>query len=199
VIASPAQVRWLNGLPVITTERTILRIAAMGEEPEIVDYVRRNRDHLQPWEPLRDQDYYDLRAWLGAAERDQDEARSGHSYRFRLILPSNPSEYIGTVSLRDIVFRALYTATLGYSLDARYQGLGLMREAVAAVAWFAFHDLNLRRIEACYMPANEKSARLLKEIGFEVEGLMRSSLQVNGKWEDHYLTSLINYEWKGQK
>lgn len=198
-IAAQPQVHWLRGLPCIMTERMLLRIAVLGEEQEIVDYVRRNREHLEPWEPARDAGYYDLEAWSGAPERDQQEARNGDAYRFRLVLKSNVSEYIGTISLRDIVFRAIYTATLGYSLDHKFQGQGLMREGVAAVTWFAFHELNLRRIEACYMPSNVRSARLLKDLGFEIEGLLRSSLQVHGKWEDHYLTSLINHEWKQER
>jgi ribosomal-protein-alanine N-acetyltransferase len=228
--------QWLameNGLPVLTTARLILRIAEPNEEPMIVDYLRRNRDHLQPWEPKRDEAYFTEVAWFGAPERDRAEALEGKAYRFRLIsLPlvaegvdsrhgvggphpspkSSPREtsfadprsqrervadkYIGTVSLRDINPWPGLNATIGYSMDHEWEGRGLMREAVAAVVRFGFEHLGLRRIEACFMPANVKSERLLTSLGFEVEGRLRSSLEVNGVWEDHKICSLINQNWR---
>jgi ribosomal-protein-alanine N-acetyltransferase len=42
------------------------------------------------------------------------------------------------------------------------------------------------------MPANTRSARLLEKLGFEKEGFARRYLYINGRWEDHVLTSLIN-------
>ena len=45
---------------------------------------------------------------------------------------------------------------------------------------------------ACYMPANQRSGALLERLGFEREGFARAYLMINGRWEDHILTSLIN-------
>lgn len=204
---------WLRmegGLPTLETERMTLRIARLGEEGKIVRYLNRNREHLQPWEPMRDDFYFTMAAWLGAPERDQKEAREGSAYRFRMLPRTDGThanamrstttdriyDYIGTVSLRDIFPWPGQSATIGYSLDHEYEGRGLMREAVAAVVRFGFEHLNLRRIEACYMPSNVRSERLLQSLGFQVEGLLRSSLEVNGKWEDHRICSLINQEWR---
>ena len=194
---------WLTmdaGLPVLHTPRLIMRIADPGEEGRIVDYLIRNQAHLQPWEPKRDRFYYTREAWIGAPERDRAEALEGRAYRFRLLGRHDGSDakgvYIGTVSLRDINPWPGLNATIGYSLDHGYEGRGLMREAVAAVIRFAFEHLNLRRIEACFMPANVRSERLLEALGFQVEGLLRSSLEVNGRWEDHRICSLINQNWR---
>ncbi|MGL4717164.1 MAG: 30S ribosomal protein S5 alanine N-acetyltransferase, partial [Aeromonas sp.] len=44
----------------------------------------------------------------------------------------------------------------------------------------------------CYMPANQRSGALLERLGFEREGFARAYLLINGRWEDHILTSLIN-------
>jgi len=185
-----------EGLPVIRTERLLLRVAALNETDKIVRYVRRNREHLLPWEPLRDERFFDESSWIGAPGRDRKEAEDNEAYRFRLILPNGDGEYIGTVSLRDIAYGPMQNGTIGYSLDHSFQGHGYMREAVAAVLTYGFDELNLRRVEACYMPANVKSEALLLSLGFEIEGLMRSSLEVNGRWEDHRLCALINQNWK---
>lgn len=185
-----------DGLPVIETERLVLRIAALNEVDKIVRYIQRNRAHLKPWEPARDERYFTESAWIGAPERDRGEALDNEAYRFRLLLPNGDGEYIGTVSLRDIAYGPMHNAIIGYSLDHGFQGHGYMREAVAAVLAYAFDELNMRRVEACFMPANERSKQLLTSLGFEIEGLLRSSLEVDGKWEDHCICSLINYDWK---
>jgi ribosomal-protein-alanine N-acetyltransferase len=44
---------------------------------------------------------------------------------------------------------------------------------------------------ANHMPGNERSARLLKSLGFEEEGYAKEYLLINGKWEDHVLNSLL--------
>ena len=48
---------------------------------------------------------------------------------------------------------------------------------------------------ANYMPDNLRSAALLKRLGFEVEGLAKNYLYINGQWRDHVLTSLTNADW----
>jgi ribosomal-protein-alanine N-acetyltransferase len=45
---------------------------------------------------------------------------------------------------------------------------------------------------ANYMPANERSGKLLSRLGFEREGLAKRYLYINGRWEDHVLTALLN-------
>jgi [ribosomal protein S5]-alanine N-acetyltransferase len=193
---------WVEDLPVLMTNRLMLRMALVGEEPEVVEYLRRNREHLRPWEPKREDHYFTAQAWVGAPERDQKEARSGEAYRFRLLdiaaatSGSKPVKYLGTISLRNIMGFPMHNATIGYSLDHSAEGQGLMREGVRAVIRFGFEYLNLRRIEACFMPNNVRSERLLTDLGFKIEGLLRSSLEVNGKWEDHNICSLINWNWR---
>ncbi len=59
---------------------------------------------------------------------------------------------------------------------------------------YAFSQLKLNRLMAAYMPRNKRSANLLKKLGFTKEGLAKKYLQINGNWEDHVLTSLLNPE-----
>jgi ribosomal-protein-alanine N-acetyltransferase len=49
---------------------------------------------------------------------------------------------------------------------------------------------------ANYIPVNERSGRLLRRLGFTVEGYARDYLLIAGKWEDHVLTALANADWK---
>ena len=71
-----------------------------------------------------------------------------------------------------------------------------MTEAVNAVVEYGFKDKNLHRIMANYIPSNVRSGNLLRRLGFTVEGYARDYLYLNGKWEDHILTSKTNPKWK---
>ena len=67
-----------------------------------------------------------------------------------------------------------------------------MQEILTAAIDYLFREQGLHRIMACYMPANLRSGALLERLGFEREGYAREYLMINGRWEDHILTSLIN-------
>ena len=67
-----------------------------------------------------------------------------------------------------------------------------MYEALKAAIEFMFTTFTLHRIQANYIPRNERSGKLLRKLGFTVEGYARDYLKINGKWEDHILTAKIN-------
>lgn len=70
-----------------------------------------------------------------------------------------------------------------------------MAEILAEALSFAFNTLKLHRIMANYVPTNERSARLLKRLGFAIEGYAKDYLYLDGTWKDHVLTSLTNPNW----
>jgi ribosomal-protein-alanine N-acetyltransferase len=53
----------------------------------------------------------------------------------------------------------------------------------------------MHRIMASYMPRNARSEAVLERLGFQKEGFAKDYLLINGKWEDHNLTSLVNPDW----
>jgi ribosomal-protein-alanine N-acetyltransferase len=50
-------------------------------------------------------------------------------------------------------------------------------------------------VAASYMPRNARSGRVLERCGFRIEGTAISYLRIDGRWEDHVLTALINPDW----
>ena len=76
---------------------------------------------------------------------------------------------------------------LRYWMGLPYAGRGHMQDAVTVLLPVAFTTLRLNRIEAATMPANAASIRVLEKCGFVREGLARSYLKINGRYEDHYL------------
>ena len=61
----------------------------------------------------------------------------------------------------------------------------------AALPW-VFAHLALHRVRAGYEPVNERSGRLLRRLGFVVEGYARDYIYTGGAWRDQILTSLVN-------
>ena len=64
-------------------------------------------------------------------------------------------------------------------------GTGLAYEAGQTIVGQAFATFGLHRIEANILPGNERSIALATRLGFELEGLSKRYLQIDGRWADH--------------
>jgi len=102
---------------------------------------------------------------------------------------------MGYVNLSNIVRGAFQACYVGYGLAEESVGRGLMTEALRAVIDFAWGTLKLHRVMANYLPENERSAKVLAGLGFEVEGYAKKYLYIDGRWQDHVLTALTNEKW----
>ncbi|WP_242468454.1 GNAT family N-acetyltransferase [Burkholderia plantarii] len=155
------------------------------------EYCIENRAHLQPWEPLRAKEFFEVES---VAERLSVMARhnaSGHAVHFLLIL-SETGEMVGECNFTNIVRGPFQACHLGFSIAKRFEGRGLMHEALTPAISYIFEQVGLHRIMANFRPENIRSAKLIERLGFEREGLARSYLRINGVWADHVLTSLVN-------
>jgi [ribosomal protein S5]-alanine N-acetyltransferase len=183
-----------NLLP-IETQRLVLRLLEPEEAGLMVQYVTDNRDHLTPWEPLRLEGFFQQELWVR-------ELKSRHAQFFkgeglRLVIFSKQAldgPVIGLINFTDIMRGVFQACFLGYSIHFKFEGMGIMYEALEASIAYMFETFKLHRIMANYMPRNERSGHLLKKLGFQVEGYARDYLKVNGKWEDHILTAKIRNE-----
>ena len=111
--------------------------------------------------------------------------------RYFVFLKENPNVIIGCVGLSDIHLLSDKSAKLFYKQDRAYCGNGYMNEAISCLLWHAADELKLHRIEADILPGNERSIAVAKRLGFEFEGVARSSHIVNGVWRDHERYALI--------
>jgi len=189
-------VEWIENVPRITTKRLILRIADENDIDALMDFAARNLDHFQAWMP--ESALRPTKESLSIAISERHEAaRLDRGYRFHLFDRDHPDKVIGLCSVADVRRGVIQQCVLGYAIDKDHQGKGLMKEAVAAAIRFAFDDLDLHRIEGSYMPNNHASAAILKSFGFEQQGFFKKYLFLNGAWQDHVVTFLINEHWKG--
>lgn len=150
-----------------------------------------NRRHLEPWEPLRSPDFFTEPYWQMQLRANLKQFRQGANVCLS-ILDQEESEIVGVCNYTNIIRGTFQACHLGYALAERHQGQGLMFEALSAGNRYIFEDLGLHRIMANYLPHNQRSGQLLHKLGFKVEGKAEKLLKINGRWEDHILTSLIN-------
>jgi ribosomal-protein-alanine N-acetyltransferase len=187
----------MHGLspPVIISRRLVLFIPSRKDAARMCRYVIENREHLRPWEPERPSLYFTEAYWKEELATAAKEFKAGQSLRLVFVQKEEHEGPIaGTINFRNFVWGAFRACHLGYGLDHRFQGQGLMREALEAALDYVFEEIKLHRVMAAYMPRNERSARLLKSLGFEAEGYAREYLHLNGAWRDHVLTSKIRRE-----
>lgn len=181
--------------PVLRGPRLVARLADVADAAAIVRYLLDNQAHLAPTEPPRPPEYATVDHWQQAARQARREQAQGESLRLVLLLAAEPGRIVGTVNVTQIVRGSFQAAFLGYALDARLQGQGLMTEAIGLVAEHAFHAMRLHRLMANHLPENLASAAVLRKCGFEVEGFAKQYLYIAGAWRDHVLTARTHLAW----
>jgi RimJ/RimL family protein N-acetyltransferase len=115
-----------------------------------------------------------------------------------IVLLATTNAAIGWVSLR-IGDHARGTAELGYSLLAPYRGNGYAREAARGVVEDAFVTTDLRQIDACCVPANVASRRLLTGIGFDEVRVQKNGAIVRGRPVDIVIFELARERYREEK
>ena len=86
-------------------------------------------------------------------------------------------------------------AELGFLLAPEHQGQGYAREATRAVVSFAIRTCGFHKLTASVTRGNERSAHLLRQVGFSEEGCLRHNYQIGGEWVDDLKFGLLASEW----
>jgi ribosomal-protein-alanine N-acetyltransferase len=180
-------------LPVIETERLVLTLPPPEEAPRLAAYVRENDEFWAPWSPPQPEGRFTEEFWAERLERARDDFAREVAVRLIISFRDDPSgQVVGDCAFSQIFRGAFQACYLGYRIAQRFEGRGLMYEALGGAIRYAFDDLALHRIMANYVPTNERSGRLLRRLGFVVEGYARDYLFIAGAWQDHILTALTN-------
>ncbi|MDR3689419.1 MAG: GNAT family N-acetyltransferase [Fimbriimonas sp.] len=172
----------------------IVRTPQMGDGVHYARYYRENRDFLQPLSPRFSEDMFSEHDWERSIPIIRQEFAVGRSMRFCLF---KDLVMIGVANVTSITQSPSHSCILGYTLSQTMQGQGYMKEALVPIIDYVFKVRNVHRITANYMPHNQRSGRLLRSLGFQVEGYARDYLLINGQWQDHILSALHNPDWEG--
>ncbi|WP_293781185.1 GNAT family N-acetyltransferase [uncultured Aeromicrobium sp.] len=166
--------------PIALRDGVVVRIVQPTDAAALADAAQRSREHLAPYEPVRDDVYYTEEGQLDRVKK-----------ALRAMAEGRRDDIVGTLNLDDIVRGAFDNGHLGYWTDAAFQGRGLMGAAVEHLVAYARDDLGLHRLQAATLPHNESSQRVLARAGFERIGYAPEYLNIAGRWQDHVLFQRI--------
>jgi len=160
----------------------ILRNLTPMNAEEVLEYYKKNKNHLAPFEPTKDNNFYTLESQKKFLNNSYREFLSGTNIDLGIF---KEERLIGKIKLSRIIHGSLKNGMLGYSIDEDEQGKGYMKESVRLLLKYAFDECELHRIEASALINNEKSRGVLTKCGFKLIGINEKYLLINGKWEDH--------------
>lgn len=173
----------------LSTARLSLRLLRADDAPDLLTIygdaeVVRYWSHL-PWTERKQAE--------AMMTRDQAALAEGSALRLGIELVSE-QRIIGTLALFNLS-RANRRGEIGYALARDCWARGYMQEALTGFIAWLFGTLDLHRLEADIDPANLASARSLRRMGFQREGLLRERWIVDGQASDTELYGLLAREW----
>jgi RimJ/RimL family protein N-acetyltransferase len=79
------------------------------------------------------------------------------------------------------------------------RGKGYGAEATQLMVDYLFLSKDVARIQAHTLAENMVSQKVLQNVGFKKEGILRKSVFARGEWRDRALFSILREEWKEPK
>lgn len=177
-------------------QRVMLRPIVLSDFAAWREVRNRCGEWLTKWEPQRlphqpdvteDRDAFAVRCSARHRER-----QLGTGYGFGIFVDG---AFCGEINLSSIQRGPFQNAYVGYWVDQKVAGQGIMPESVVVLARFAFEDLRLHRIQISIIPRNRSSRRVVEKLGLREEGVAERYLEINGVWEDHVRYAITSEEW----
>ena len=166
------------GNPTLETSRLILRTLQTGDAKELFEYAKKpNVTRYLTWEP-----HNSISDTLEYIKMVSDKIKNDQAGEWGIQLKET-GEIIGSIGF------VLYDQNgscgeLGYVIDDKYWGQGIMTEAIRRVIQFAFENIGLQRVEAVHYPENPASGKAMQKAGMLYEGLLRSKTFAKDKYWD---------------
>ena len=181
-----------NALPVLSTERLVLRAFEPSDAVSVYAYAQSEKVGLMagfaPHKSLEE-------------SRGMVQAFMEHSAHWAIVEKAT-GRLIGSISLQADGKRPKIenARRIGYVLDENYCGQGYATEACRELLRYAFEELECPVISADLFPTNNKSKRVLKKLGFMPEGVIRHArLLPDGSASDLHSYSLLRTEFEALK
>ena len=182
--------------PVTLTKGAVtLRPLEPGDARAWRDVRIRNSAWLKPWDATVPPGAPGRPAtFKGLVRRLTRLAREDLAMPFALLVDG---EFAGQVTVNNIVRGSAQFASIGYWIDQRFAGRGVMPLAVAMAIDHCFFLSGLHRIEVAIRPENVNSLRVVEKLGIKECGMAPRYLHIDGDWRDHKLFGITAEECPG--
>ncbi len=181
------------GWPAVLESRDVrLRPLAARDAAAWSDARRRSSAWLAPWDatvpPGTSNSASSFRGLVRALRRG---ARQGRTLPFAVDVGG---QFAGQVTVSNIVRGSAQFASIGYWIDQRYAGRGVIPRAVALAVDHCFNTVGLHRIEIAICPENTNSLRVVEKLEVREVGYAPRYLHINDEWRDHRLYGITAEE-----
>jgi ribosomal-protein-alanine N-acetyltransferase len=169
-----------------------LRPLARSDKDAWREVRHRNAEWLRPWDATVPPGGDVRPTTYGALiRRLSKSAREGAVFPFAVEVDG---DFAGQLTVNNIVRGSAQFASMGYWLDQRFAGRGVMPLAVAMAIDHCFFTAGLHRIEICIRPENTNSLRVVEKLGMREVGLAPRFLHIDGDWRDHRIYAVTREE-----
>lgn len=146
---------------------------------------RRNAAWLTPWEAtVPPGDRTAPKTFRGLVRDLRRQARDRRALPFAVTVDE---EFAGQVTVSNMTGGSARWGQVGYWIDERHAGHGVIPTAVALVIDYCLLELDLHRIEIAIRPENTASLRVVEKLGLTEVGYAPRYLHIDGDWRDHRL------------
>ena len=119
------------------------------------------------------------------------EAREGRQLPFAV---EYQGQFVGQLTVNNVTRGSAQFASIGYWIDERFAGRGLITQSVALAIDHCFFVLRLHRVEIAIRPENKASLRVVEKLGIAEYGFAPRFLHIDGDWRDHRLFAITREE-----
>ena len=99
--------------------------------------------------------------------------------------------FLGYVQITNI-HPANHSAELGIMIgDPNNRDKGYGQEALRLSLEYCWKELNLQRLSLLCIGKNERALHVYQNVGFEIEGVLRRSIYINGGFQDSTVMGLL--------
>jgi len=155
----------------------------------LFNYYNGNKNHLEPWEPTRAENYYTLEFHIDRTDERLQLMNEKKSMHF-IMLNDSKSEILGVCNYTKIGKGECW---LGYSISSKYEGMGIIYEAVVSSNNYMFTQYPICQINAGVITRNKRSIKLINRLSFKPTGNFQQ-IEINRKVEQLEIYNLIKSE-----
>ena len=168
-------------------DAAFLRLYTPDDALIVFETVDRERERLRPWLPWVDETRgpEDTRSFI-----EQTISTEGGEYGYGIWADDGFAGGIGLhTEPRD------RCAMIGYWIDARHEGRGLVTKAARALIEVAFRDLSMHRVWLTVDRENIRSRAVAERLGLRREGVRREDRLFDGIFHDTAIYGILEDEW----
>ncbi|SHI80227.1 GNAT family N-acetyltransferase [Lutispora thermophila] len=175
----------------VIDEDVELRLLDNNHAMTLLESINYCRDYLRQWLPWVDgtQTIEDAIKFIEMAKRQyasNEGFQAGIWYK---------DEFAGVIGYYGINWFNR-SVNIGYWLDKRYMGRGVMTKACRVFIDYAFNTYNLNRAEIRCAEDNHRSRAIAERLGFTKEGIIREAEWLYNHYVNHIVYGMLASEWK---